>query len=75
MYADVCLRMLTDADGWVKVDLPAPAKFSNWALAEAAIDPEAKPKIFGAKSTNIVKSRRMLPEWIQVLSRAYADVC
>ena len=67
--------MLTYADVWLKVDLPAPAKFSNWALAEAAIDPEAKPKIFGAKSTNIVKSRRMLPQWIQVLSTAYADVC
>ncbi len=43
--------MLTDADVWVKVELAAPGKFSKWALAEAAIHPEPKPKIFRAKST------------------------
>ena len=49
----------------LKIDLPAPAKFSHYALPESAINPEAKPKIFGAKSMNIVHSRRTLPEWIQ----------
>jgi alpha-glucan,water dikinase len=49
----------------IKIDLPPPTKFSKYALAESAVDPDAKPKIHGAKTANIVLSRRTLPEWIQ----------
>jgi len=49
----------------LKIDLPPPADFSVYALPESAIDPDARPKIFGAKSANIVRSRRTLPDWIQ----------
>eukprot|EP00292_Cryptomonas_paramecium_P002089 CAMPEP_0113682442 /NCGR_PEP_ID=MMETSP0038_2-20120614/12666_1 /TAXON_ID=2898 /ORGANISM="Cryptomonas paramecium" /LENGTH=1530 /DNA_ID=CAMNT_0000601513 /DNA_START=87 /DNA_END=4675 /DNA_ORIENTATION=- /assembly_acc=CAM_ASM_000170 len=49
----------------VKIELPPPAKFSNWCLPEKSIDPDRRPKIFGAKSTNIVKVRKQLPEWVQ----------
>ena len=39
----------------IKIELPPPARFSTFCLPEAQIDPEMKPRIFGAKSTNIVK--------------------
>jgi len=63
--ADAGMNQVENAMGDLKIDLPAPAKFSNYALPESAVDPEASPKRFGAKSTNIVHSRRTLPEWIQ----------
>jgi len=49
----------------VKIDLPPPAKFSAYCLPEKAIDPDARPRLYGAKSTNLVQVRRTLPEWIQ----------
>ena len=58
------MDQVENAMGDLKIDLPAPAPFSMYALPESAIDPEATPKTFGAKSANIVHSRRTLPEWI-----------
>jgi len=59
------LESMSAALGGMKIDLPAPTKFSSWALAEKDIDPNMKLRIHGAKTLNIVKSRRTLPEWIQ----------
>ena len=59
------LSSMAGALGGLKIDLPAPAKFSSWALPERDIDPDTKHRVYGAKSINIVKSRRTLPEWIQ----------
>ncbi|EKX44106.1 hypothetical protein GUITHDRAFT_72452 [Guillardia theta CCMP2712] len=49
----------------LKLELPPPAKFTSFCLPEASIDVKASPKTFGAKSTNIVAVRKLLPDWIQ----------
>ena len=50
----------------VKINLPAPTKFrGKYALPESEVDPAQAPKIHGAKTANIVLSRRTLPAWIQ----------
>ena len=50
----------------VKISLPAPTKFrGKYALPESEVDPAQSPKIHGAKTANIVLSRRTLPAWIQ----------
>ena len=57
---------MAGALGGMKIDLPAPTKFSCWALAEKDIDPDMKQRIHGAKTLNIVKSRRTLPVYIYI---------
>jgi len=49
----------------VKISLPTPAKFSRFAIPESGINPDVTPKVFGAKSTNIVAARRILPDWVE----------
>eukprot|EP00290_Baffinella_frigidus_P019788 CAMPEP_0180204622 /NCGR_PEP_ID=MMETSP0987-20121128/8521_1 /TAXON_ID=697907 /ORGANISM="non described non described, Strain CCMP2293" /LENGTH=1488 /DNA_ID=CAMNT_0022160147 /DNA_START=98 /DNA_END=4564 /DNA_ORIENTATION=+ len=49
----------------IKISLPPPAKFTKYAIPESDINPDATPRTFGAKSTNIVAARRMLPKWVE----------
>jgi len=48
----------------LKLELPPPAKFTRYCLPEKDIAVQHKPKVFGAKSTNIVQVRKTLPDWV-----------
>ena len=61
--------LLTAMTG-LKLNLPPPAKFSTYCMDENSIDPDTKPRICGAKTANIVKVRRMLPDWIHTPASA-----
>mmetsp|Transcript_43979 Transcript_43979/g.104093 ORF Transcript_43979/g.104093 Transcript_43979/m.104093 type:complete len:1491 (+) Transcript_43979:153-4625(+) len=58
------LAKVTSGLAALNLKLPPPAKFTKWCLPESQIGIEHKPKLFGAKSTNIVQVRKTLPEWV-----------
>eukprot|EP00960_Hanusia_phi_P022117 655292-Hanusia_phi.AAC.2 len=59
------MQKLGDSIKNLKLELPPPAKFTSFCLPETSIDVKASPKTFGAKSTNIVAVRKLLPDWIE----------
>ena len=59
----------------VKIDLPPPAKFTAYCLPEKGIDPDARPRLYGAKSTNLVQARAAARWRACVLDRACEPAC